>query len=174
MVETSRFIIIPLDQRQLRLYLHGKRKLDQELNIAHINRKISSEVRDRGEYLILPEMKRASGDNYLFFTFWIVIEKASRYIVAEMGFKGIPNNNKEVEIGYGVFTNFHRKGIMTECVRGMIDWAKKRLDIQYVLAETDENNLASIKVLQKNNFQNFDKKGKMIWWKIEVNPTQSH
>jgi len=167
-VETNRFEILPLDHRQLRLYLHGSRKLEKELRISHTVRIISREVRDRAEYLILPQMKRALGDGYLFFTFWIIIEKFSRNIVAELGFKGIPDNYGGVEIGYGTFFGYHRKGIMTEAVGGMIEWAKKRPDIKFILAETDENNIASIKVVKKNNFEKFGKKEKMLWWKIKV------
>jgi ribosomal-protein-alanine N-acetyltransferase len=169
-VETNRFEIIPLDYRQLRLYLQGNRKLEKELRISQTVRIVSKEIKDRAEYLILPQMKKAAGDAYLFYTFWIVIEKSSRNIVAELGFKGVPNNHNEIEIGYGTFFGYRRKGIMTEAVGGMIEWAKKRRDINFILAETHEINIASIKVVQKNNFQKFDKKENMLWWKIEVNP----
>ncbi|MBS1934647.1 MAG: GNAT family N-acetyltransferase, partial [Bacteroidetes bacterium] len=75
---------------------------------------------------------------------------------------------KEIEIGYGTFFSQLNKGIMTEAVGGMIDWAKARTDVDYILAETDEKNIASIRVLQKNNFQQFDKIDDMLWWKISV------
>jgi ribosomal-protein-alanine N-acetyltransferase len=170
MVETTNLQIIPLDYRQLRLYIKRNRKLEKELRISHTVRIISSEVRDRVEYLILPQMKRAAGDGYLFYTFWLVIEKSSRNIVAELGFKGVPDNNGGIEIGYGTFFGYRRKGMMTEAVGGMIQWAKDRADIKYILAETDESNIASIKVVQKNNFRQYDKIEKMLWWKIEVSP----
>jgi ribosomal-protein-alanine N-acetyltransferase len=166
MVETNRLIIIPLDQRQLQLYIHGNRKLEKELRLSHTVRVVSAEVRDRTEYIILPEMRKAPGYHYLFLTFWIIIEKLSRNVVAELGFKGVPADNGGVEIGYGTFFGYRSKGIMTEAVGGVVEWARSRSDIRYILAETDESNLASIKILEKNNFQNFDKKGKMIWWKI--------
>ena len=46
----------------------------------------------------------------------------------------------EIEIGYGTMHGQRRKGYMTEAVGGMIDWAKQRADVKYILAETDENN----------------------------------
>jgi RimJ/RimL family protein N-acetyltransferase len=58
---------------------------------------------------------------------------------------------------------------MTEAVCGMIGWAKARPDVNYILAETDEKNAASIRVVQKNNFKYFTEKGRMLWWKIDVN-----
>ncbi|HVM90104.1 MAG TPA: GNAT family N-acetyltransferase [Puia sp.] len=168
MVETDRLIIIPLDCRQLRLYMQNSRKLDKELRISHTVRITPPRIRDRTEYLIIPEMKKADKDNYLYYTFWIVVEKSSRNVVAELGFKGGPNENGEVEIGYGTFFGYRRKGIMTEAVGGIIRWARNRSDVNCILAETDEENNASIKVLQKNHFENFCRKEKMLWWKKAV------
>jgi RimJ/RimL family protein N-acetyltransferase len=170
MVDTGRLLIIPLNYHQLRLYLKGKGMLEAELRLANNVRNVSEEVKDSVEFFILPSMKKALSDYYLFFTFWIVVERISRSIVAELGFKGAPNNEKEIEIGYGTFSGQRGKGVMTEAVGGMVEWARQRDDIKYILAETDESNLASIRVLQKNNFAIFDKKGKMLWWKIEVIP----
>jgi RimJ/RimL family protein N-acetyltransferase len=55
---------------------------------------------------------------------------------------------------------------MTEAVSGIINWARGRGDISYILAETDKGNTASIKVVKKNNFQLSETRGKMLWWKI--------
>ncbi|MBS1917210.1 MAG: GNAT family N-acetyltransferase [Bacteroidetes bacterium] len=168
MIETKHLIIMPLDHRQLRLYLRANNKFEKEFRLSDTGRNISLPVKERVEFFILPQIKKATGDNYLFYTFWIVIEKTSLNIVAELGFKGKPNHQKEIEIGYGTFFSQLNKGIMTEAVGGMIDWAKARTDVDYILAETDEKNIASIRVLQKNNFQQFDKIDDMLWWKISV------
>ena len=173
MVETGRLIIIPLNYDQLRLYLRGNGKLEKELQLANNLRNVSHEAKESAGFFILPAMKKAVGDHFLFFTFWLVVEKISRSIVAELGFKGAPNNNNEIEIGYGTFFGERKKGFMTEAVGGMIEWAKKRVDVKYLLAESDESNLASIRVLEKNNFKVFDKKGAMLWWKKEVISTRS-
>lgn len=168
MVETSRLIIIPLSYDQLCLYLKGRGRLEKELRLSEHVRNVSPEVKDSVELLILPSMKKALSDHYLFFTFWIVVEKASRKIIAELGFKGAPNDKGEIEIGYGTFFGQRGKGLMTEAVGGMIEWAKHRTDVNSIVAEADENNLASIRVLQKNDFEIFDKKGGMLWWKRNV------
>ncbi len=170
MVETSRLIIIPLNFDQLRLYIKGKGRLEKELHLTETGRNILPEVKDSVEFFILPSMRKALSDHYLFFTFWIVVEKASCNIIAELGFKGVPNDKGEIEIGYGTFSDERGKGLMTEAVGGMIAWAKQRPDVNYILAEADENNPASIRVLQKNDFEIFDKRGKMFWWKRNVIP----
>jgi RimJ/RimL family protein N-acetyltransferase len=50
----------------------------------------------------------------------------------------------------------------------MISWANNRHEIQGILAETEETNMASIRVLQKNNFLLLEKKKNMLWWRKEV------
>jgi len=170
MVETNRLSIIPLSYHQLRLYLKGNGRLEKELRLSESARNVAPEVKDNVEFLVLPSMKKASSDHYLFFTFWLVVEKTSRTIIAELGFKGAPNDKGEIEIGYGTFFGQRGKGLMTEAVGGMIEWAKQRHDVNCILAEADENNLASIRVLQKNDFEIFDKKGAMFWWKRDVIP----
>lgn len=131
-------------------------------------RVVASEVKDMVEHSTLPKMKLADHADYLFYTFWLVVNKTTGIIVAELGFKGIPDNKGEIEIGYGTMPEQQGKGYMTEAVSGMIHWAAGRTDVEYILAETDENNHASIRVVQKNGFVQYDKRGEMLWWRRDV------
>jgi ribosomal-protein-alanine N-acetyltransferase len=167
MVETNRLNIIPLNSEQLELYLQGNDKFEKEFKLVSNGRKVSPEIKERVLRTILPAVKNSSDKNYLFYTFWIVIERSKNKIVAELGFKGEPKKG-EIEIGYGTLYEHRENGYMTEAVGGMIIWAKQQERVKYILAETDENNLASISVLQKNKFQ-FDLQiEKMKWWRILV------
>jgi len=168
MVETDRLIIIPLNYEQLDLYLQANGRLEKLLHLTDNGRTIAPDVKEMVAAFTLPKIKKAGAENYLFFTFWIVVEKQTRTIVAELGFKGEPNEKGEIEIGYGTMPAQRGKGFMTEAVGGMIDWAKNQPGIKYILAEIDEKNIASIKIIKKNNFQYLKTKGKMFWWKISV------
>jgi len=168
MVETERLVIIPLNHEQLDLYLQANGRLEKVLQLTDNGRTISPDVKEMVTTFTLPKMKKARDDNYLFYTFWIVVEKHSRLIVAELGFKGEPNEKGEIEIGYGTMPGQRGKGFMTEAVGGMIVWAKKQRGITHILAETDEKNTASVKILEKNKFQFDKRKGKMLWWKMPV------
>lgn len=165
MVETDRLKIIPLTYPQLIKYLQGDDKLEEELELTKTGRIISEDVKDMVEYFTLPKMKEVNKHNYLFYTFWIVIDKSIKIIVAELGFKGAPNKAGVIEIGYGTMPGYTNKGYMTEAVGGMVNWALKREDVTCVLAETDEKNLASIRIVQKNGFEQYDKRGAMLWWR---------
>jgi ribosomal-protein-alanine N-acetyltransferase len=168
MVETNRLNIIPLNNEQLELYLQGNDKFEKEFKLANSGRKVSPEIKERVLRTILPAVKNSSDKNYFFYTFWTVIERSKNIIVAELGFKGEPAVNGEIEIGYGTMYEQRENGYMTEAVGGMINWAKEQERVKYILAETDENNLASISVLQKNKFQFDHQKEKMKWWRISV------
>ncbi len=168
MVETDRLIIIPLNYEQLDLYLQANGRLEKLLQLTDNGRMIAPDVKEMVATFTLPKMKKAGAANYLFYTFWIVVERSTKIIVAELGFKGEPNQKGEIEIGYGTMPDHRGKGFMTEAVGGMINWAKAQPGVQFVLAETDEKNTASVKIVQKNNFQFLYRKGKMFWWKIAV------
>jgi RimJ/RimL family protein N-acetyltransferase len=167
MVETKRLDIIPLNSAQLELYLQGNDEFEREFKLVTNGRKVSAEIKERVLRTILPAVENSSDKNYFFYTFWIVTERSKNIIVAELGFKGEPKKG-EIEIGYATLYEHRENGYMTEAVGGMINWAKQQERVKYILAETDENNLASISVLKKNKFQFDLQMEKMKWWRISV------
>jgi ribosomal-protein-alanine N-acetyltransferase len=166
-IETERLHLFPLTIEQLELYLKADDLLEKALGLTPFGRTISPQVLNRVAQFTLPEMDRA-GCNYLFYTFWLVVDKQSKVVVAEMGFKGTPTARGEVEIGYGTMLAMQNKGYMTEAVKGLLKWAGNRPDIKAVLAETRADNKASIRVVEKNGFKQYDRKGEMVWWKVGV------
>lgn len=168
MVETSRLLISPLTRDQLHLYLEAGDLFEKATGLTCAGRTVVPAVQNMVTKFTIPQMASATADEYLFYTFWIVVEKSTRLIVAELGFKGVPTGNGEIEIGYGTMPAHQGKGFMTEAVGGMLAWGKKRPDVHCILAETDESNAASIKVLLKNSFVPYARKGNMLWWKINV------
>jgi len=171
-VETERLHLFPLTARQLELYIQADNKLEQALCLANTGRTIAPQVQETVTKFTLPNMRKVSGSNYLFYTFWLVVDKQSRTIVAELGFKGPPDEAGTVEIGYGTMPAMQGRGYMTEAVKGILQWASTRPDINTVLAEIRSSNIPSIRVVQKNGFDHFDKKGEMLWWKADVQASQ--
>lgn len=165
MLETTRLHILPLTVPALELYLQGDNLFELEQGLTLTNRLVNIEVKRYVNSITLPCMRKAPDDHFLFFTFWLVIERNTRLVVAEMGFKGVPNPAGVVEIGYGTVENARNRGYMTEAVAAMLQWSSKRQDISTVLAETAKTNAASIRVLQKNGFEQYAQKGDMLWWR---------
>jgi len=171
-VETERLHLFPLTARQLELYIQADNELEQALCLVNTGRTIAPQVQETVTKFTLPNMRKVSGSNYLFYTFWLVVDKQTRTIVAELGFKGPPDEAGTVEIGYGTMPAMQGRGYMTEAVKGILQWASTRPDINTVLAETRSSNTPSIRVVQKNGFDHFDKKGEMLWWKADVQASQ--
>lgn len=167
-IETERLHLFPLTAGQLQLYLKANDGLEKALGLTPFGRTIAPQVKDMVTTFTLPNMEKATGNDYLFYTFWLVVDKQSRLIVAELGFKGLPVEEGRVEIGYGTMPTQQNKGYMTEAVKGLLQWAAGHAAIHTVVAETHTLNKASIRVVEKNGFTRFDQKGEMIWWKATL------
>jgi len=169
MIETERLRLLPLTHQQLQLYILADGSLEASLNLSTTQRTISPALKEALEETILPNVADP-GKNYLYATLWTVIFKAENKMVGDLCFVGEPNEEGKVEIGYGTYENFWGMGFMTEAVGGMIDWAKKQLNVKSILASTDKNNPASFAVLQKNKFEKSGENDQLFHWKIDINP----
>lgn len=165
MIETERLIIKPLTHSQLLKYIRIDNSLEVELNLNETSRTISPELKEALEQTILPHVADTSM-NDLYSTLWTVISKADNKMVGDLCFVGEPNANGEIEIGYGTYDEFRKRGFMTEAVSGMIQWAKKQSMVKSIIASTDKNNWASSSVLIKNNFVKIGETDEMYNWRL--------
>jgi len=163
-LETERLQIIPLKHFQLINYLKVDGSLEEQLNVHFIQRKIEPQLIVAFEKFILPSVGNPS-KNYLFSTLWTIISKKDRLMVGDFAFKGEPDQNGEVEIGYRTFIQFQNKGYMTEAVRAICRWALDQPGIINIKAEMDKVNPASKRVLEKAGFSKSEATdGKPIWY----------
>ena len=71
--------------------------------------------------------------------------------VGELCFKGISPDGA-VEIGYGIDERYQGHGYATEAVSAVTAWAAQQEGITRVEAEAEEDNVASLRVLEKSGF----------------------
>jgi ribosomal-protein-alanine N-acetyltransferase len=85
---------------------------------------------------------------------WYAVRIDNDYPVlcGSIGFKGPPDERGIVEIGYSVLPEFQGQGLATEMVAAIVQWAKHQPSVRRIEAETNIDNKASIRVLEKNNF----------------------
>lgn len=167
LLETERLLIKPLSYGQLQLYMStGDYALERDLGLEPHPRVVSGEVKEALEQVILPQVADA-GDNYLFSTFWTIIDKRKNVMIGDLCFKGAPNEQGEIEVGYGTHSDFQNKGFMTEALGAVIQWAMRQPSVKTVLAETTNENLASHKTLARNHFVVFKQVDNMIWWRLD-------
>lgn len=151
MTETNRLVLQPLTHGQLVKYIRNDQSLEEELGLRPSHRAISPELKEALEETILPNVAD-SRMNYLYATLWTLISKEQGCMVGDLCFVGEPNADGEVEIGYGTYEAHRGHGYMTEAVGGMIAWARQQAGVVSIFAATEQANLASFAVLEKNGF----------------------
>ena len=100
MIETERLYLIPLTASQLKLWIEDISSLEKELNCCYRAEHLEGMFLD----IVKGQLEKTEKDkiNYLFHSFWFLIRKTDRVVVGSADFKGVPNENNEVEIGYGL------------------------------------------------------------------------
>ncbi|NLX14196.1 MAG: GNAT family N-acetyltransferase [Phycisphaerales bacterium] len=88
---------------------------------------------------------------------WYAIQRPSQgqdaVLVAAGGYRGQPLPDGTVEIGYSVLPEYRSRGYATEIVHALVQRAFAIVEITAVIAHTQANNLASIKVLEHCGFK---------------------
>jgi RimJ/RimL family protein N-acetyltransferase len=164
-IETERLILMPLNYDQLVKYIKCDNSLEDELNLNKTSRTIPPELKDALEQTILPNV--AKSKNYLYSTLWTAISKTENRMIGDFCIYGEPNENGEIEIGYGTYEEFQNRGYMTEVVSGIIEWTKKQSIVKSIIASTDKINIASFRVLEKNGFTKISETDTLTNWKLE-------
>ncbi len=73
-------------------------------------------------------------------------------LVAGAGFKGPPCDGA-VEVGYSVLPQHQGQGFATEMVGALVAWAFAQPGVRLVLAQTMDENVASVRLLRRLGFQ---------------------
>lgn len=113
------------------------------------------------------EMKKAYGEmldgsirypqQRQWYAVWFIRLKTGETI-GDLCFKGLSEDGA-VEIGYGLDPAFWGKGYATEAVSAMVSWAEKQPGVTVIEAETEPDNAASQRVLEKAGFRPTGKTG---------------
>ncbi len=170
-LETERLRLVALDVRLMRLRLCDRQRMERELGLAPASDPTYGSpdydaaglraARDQAD-----RMEKADCD-YRWRTFWQIVLKRERRIIGEIDFHGPPDAEGRVEFGYGMQAEYRNRGYMTEAARALLAWAFSHPEITAVVAETDKDNAASARVLQKNGAVFTHATPERNWWKIQ-------
>lgn len=110
---------------------------------------------DEGMKIAFNEMLTGCKENpeqRIWYAIWnMQLNANEKIVVGDLSFKGL--HDGMVEIGYGMKKEYEGQGYMTEAVTAMAEWASNQPGVTRVEAETDPDNIASKKVLQKAGFR---------------------
>jgi len=173
MIETKRLTIKPLSLDELRSHVAAPNEMAAEMGVTPSQSLMDEQTKDAILADLLPFMTDPE-KGPLFYTMWIVIERSQRAIIGGICFHGEPNEDGEVEIGYGTDVDFRNKGYMTETIEGLLQWLAKNEKVTTVTAESETSNIASARVLQKNGFQIVGQKDNLIQLRLDLGQTTTH
>ena len=148
-IETERLCLQLLDAQQLQL------KFDNLAATGVPPEVISAQIE-----------KIIQDGDCLYHSFWLLIRKADKAVVGSIAFKVPPNEDGEIEIGYGLGGRYEGHGYATEAVRALCDWAIAQGVAKNIIAETEPENTKSENVLQRCGFVKYKENGN-TWWKYQ-------
>lgn len=116
---------------------------------------------------VLPDVLEGR-KNYPESTKWsaIILHKADKVLIGDIGFYGPPDQEGSVTIGYGIVPSYRGQGFATEALAAMIAWAFDQAGVQRVLADCEAWNVGSIRVLEKAGMRQMGQKEGLIFWQI--------
>lgn len=100
------------------------------------------------EFILNIKRKSAKGD----IIFFGICLKNNPVIIGTICIWKFSADRKSAELGYELLPEFHRKGIMFEAIKLMVNYGFTNLNLRIIEAFTNKNNDASINLLQKCNF----------------------
>lgn len=89
---------------------------------------------------------------WMWFTDWDILLRETGEVLGGAGFKGPPDEQGRVEVGYGIAEKHRRKGYMSEALEGLCRWAFAQERVRLILSEVESWNDNSVKTLLKNGF----------------------
>jgi GNAT superfamily N-acetyltransferase len=161
-IETSRIRLVCLDTAQLGQVVSDPQQLEAALGVV-LSRDVVSPLVVRAIGMKRIKMAGAPVADHAWYTYWLLVVNSS-FGAGLVGFKGVPNAEGLVEIGYGIDPVYQGQGLMTEAVQALVSWALAQPSCNGVYAEVKKSNPASSRVLQKAGFIRQRESEEAIYW----------
>lgn len=101
------------------------------------------------------------------FESWMIIVKQGMKIIGSTGFKGVPDAEGSIDIGYGIINQEQKKGYAIEAASALAEWALAKNEVNNITARCLLTNSSSARLLGKMKFIEISRDDEMIYWKLE-------
>lgn len=158
-IETPRLNLIPLSLNLKKALLENRAKFTEMVNFNVPEGWPGPDFAEALPFFI-QEMEKSPD------TIWdgMIVHKTDATIIGDMGFMGGPDEDGSIEIGYSILPEYRNQGYATEMARGLINWAFQQPSIKAVQAECLNDNLSSVRVLEKVGMSQIGKEENMLKW----------
>jgi len=102
---------------------------------------------------------------------YLVIYVPENILIGSCGYKGEPDANGVVEIGYEIIPAFRQKGLGAEMAKGLVDHAFSHSAVRKVIAHTLAEENPSVKILESIGFkqtEDVNDADEGLLWKWEI------
>ena len=162
---TKRLRLLALTRAQMRSLLETPEELERELNLRIAREMITEPVRRAGAIKI-GRLAQAQDQEYEWLTYWLMIVPEEAQGVGLIGYKGAPDADGMVEVGYGIAHTVQGRGYATEALQGMLAWAFEDPRTRTVMADVLRTNPASSRVLEKVGMQTVGETEEALLWRM--------
>ncbi|WP_143308758.1 GNAT family N-acetyltransferase [Chitinophaga vietnamensis] len=144
MIQTPRLQLLPCSLQYFESLLQGNDVLADLLGIS-----VPDGWTEYPEMVLVAYDKLRNDPSLLGWFFYLVIHRDDKQLIGAGGFKGRPDAHGLVEMGYEISPDYREKGLGSEMARALIRFAFGHSYVNRVIAHTEEEYNASVKVLQK-------------------------
>ncbi len=166
-IETERLILLATELKHFELVMQSKQLLAEYLGV---NVPISfPESEDALPWFY--DLVKTDETLVGWLSFW-ALHRADNTLIASIGFKGKPDENGKIEIGYSVIPEYRRRGFASEMVRALLEYGFADPKVTVIEAQTRIDNIPSMKVLERFGMRQTgtshdEEEGEMFVWKLE-------
>jgi ribosomal-protein-alanine N-acetyltransferase len=98
---------------------------------------------------------------------WLMAHRAGRVLIGDLGFKGKPDREGTVEIGYSVLPVYRRQGYAFEAVQALVGWAFAQQSVKRITAACSPDNAPSVRILERLGMQCLEADGNLLRWELK-------
>ncbi|MFT7613050.1 MAG: ribosomal-protein-alanine N-acetyltransferase [Parvicellaceae bacterium] len=84
--------------------------------------------------------------------YWVINSTPNTKMIGSICLWNFSEDRKTAELGYDLHPDYYSQGIMTEAMNRIVEFGFDSLQLNSIEAFTQDNNVASIKLLEKNDF----------------------
>lgn len=153
-IKTDRLRLIPLEYDYLLMLKDSRSEMEEALGLEKSNLQFSGIYRDLRKEAFLFWLENAQDDNsdYRWHTNWEIVLTEENKAVGGASFLGAPNKKGEVILGYIINQEYGNKGLMTEAVEAISNWALE-FGAKRVISFVEQESEAVDKLLTKCGFR---------------------
>jgi RimJ/RimL family protein N-acetyltransferase len=167
-IETVNLQLIPCELSHIEAIMRDKKELEQMLGIKVPARHWPEFPESIPHVYALLKSDPSSPE----WGYHLFIHAKERALIGEGGYKGRPDKEGIVEIGYAIIPDYRRRGLAFEAARGLTRHAFSHAEVNCVQAHTLPDGTASINLLKKLGMKfvgafNDPEDGEVLRWSME-------